>query len=300
MSLDFLNSNLLWLLALVCIPLLLHLFARSKPPVYEFSSVEFLRKIIRETMRLKKPQDYLLLALRTLAVLALLGVFLRPLLFTQEKLSGLFQKKNLVAIVDASASMAYVEGAQTRFATACAETSELLSGLSANDRANVVWLKRQPESVFPDELASNLGYLKDQLRRAPVTAEHGSPEKAFALAVKLLEDTEGKREICVVSDFQRSAWADFKPDLPEGVDLVYVRIGNKEASNRAITKLTVEPAQPVVGEELTILAEVRNFSSEAIETTIFSEAGESRESRNISLPAGVVTTAGCRAIAESY
>ncbi|MDF1851429.1 MAG: BatA domain-containing protein [Verrucomicrobiales bacterium] len=286
MSFNFLNPNLLWLLALALVPLLLHLFARTKPPVYEFSSVEFLRKIIRKTMRLKKPQDYLLLALRTLAVLALIGAFLRPLLFSQEKLSGLFQKKSLVAIVDASASMAYVEGAQTRFATACAETSELLSGLSARDQANIIWMKAEPESVFPDELASNLGYLKDQLRRASVTVERGSLDKSFALALELLAEAEGKKEICIVSDFQATAWEDFSPAVPEGVDLIHVRIGKREAGNRAIVDLSFEPSRPVVGEEIAVYAEIQNFSSEDVETTVFSEVGENRRSQNLSLPAG--------------
>lgn len=285
MSLNFLNPNLLWLLALAAVPVLLHLFARSKPPVYSFSSVAFLRKIIRKTMRFRKPQDILLLVLRTLAVLALAGAFLRPLLFTQEKLSGLFQSKSLVAIVDATASMACVEGAQTRFAAACAETSELLAGLSSRDRANIVWLKSEPDSVFPGEPASNLGYLRDQLRRAEVTSESGAPGEAFALALDMLSEIEGKREICVVSDFQRSAWESFSPEAPEGIDVIHVRIGRREAANRAVTRLSHEPAAPVIGEEITVHAEVRNFSPDDVETTVFAEIGEGRQSRNLSLPA---------------
>ncbi|MAS95427.1 MAG: hypothetical protein CMO55_19685 [Verrucomicrobiales bacterium] len=286
MSLTFLNSNLLWLLALAAVPVLLHLFARTKPPTYQFSSVEFLRRIVKKTMRFKKPQDILLLILRTIAVLALIGMFLRPLLFTQEKLSGLFQQKNLVAIVDASASMAYVEGAQTRFATACAETSELLSGLSSRDRANVIWLKAEPESVFPDELGENLSYLKDQLRRASVTSERGAIDKAFSLAANLLAESEGTREICVISDFQRSAWEEYKPSLPEGVDLIHVKIGRTEAPNHSVSSLSFEPSHPVVGENLSLFAEITNFSTLDTETTVFSEVGESRKSNNLSLAAG--------------
>ncbi len=294
MSINLLNPQLLWLLLLGLVPLLLHLFARTKPPVYQFSSVEFLRKIIRKTMRLKKPQDYLLLALRTLAVLALIGMFLRPLLFSQEKLSGLFQKKNLVVIVDASASMAFVEGAQTRFATACAEASNLLSGLSGRDTANVIWLKSEPEAVFPDEMAANLGYLRDQLRRGTVTTERGANEKAFSLAMRLLEEAEGKREICVVSDFQKETWEEFDPSIPDSIDLIHVKVGDKRAGNRAVIQLSFEPSRPVVGEELSVYAEVKNFSTESIETTVFSEVGESRRSQNISLPAGGSSTATFR------
>ncbi|MEX2580236.1 MAG: BatA and WFA domain-containing protein [Verrucomicrobiales bacterium] len=291
MSLNFLNPHLFWLSALVLVPILLHLFARTKPPVYRFSSVEFLKRIVKKTTRLKKPQDLLLLILRTLAVAALIAAFLQPLLFTQEKLSGLFQKKNLVLVVDASASMAYVEGAQTRFAKACAEAGELLTGLSAGDRANIVWLKAEPEAVFPDELASNLGYLRDRLRRAEVTYERGSIEKAFSLANELLAGTEGKREVCVVSDFQKSSWEEFEPTLPDDTDLIHVKIGRENAGNLAVTRLSTRPDRPIVGEELVVDAEVANFSDTDAETTIFSEAGENRRSRNLSVPAGQTATA---------
>ncbi len=245
-------------------------------------------------MRLRKPQDFILLILRTLAVLALIGVFLRPLLFSDDKLTGFFEKKNLVLIVDASASMAFVERSQTRFATACAEASDILSGLSSRDRANVIWLKSEPEAVFPDDLASNIAFLKDRLRRAEVTFERGAVDKAFQVATKLLENADGKREICVVSDFQQTAWENFSPNLPEGVDLIHIKVGDSNAANLALVRLEFEPKRPVVGEMLSIVAEVENFSTEDTQSTLFSELGESRRSENVVLPAGQKTSVTIR------
>src|SRR2546428_11172516 len=113
MSFVFLNAALAGFLVLTAVPPLLHLFARSKPPVYEFSSVEFLHRITRRTIRIRRPREWLLLAIRTAFFLTLILVFLRPLFFPQKKLAGLFQKKNVVLVVDATASMGCVEGAQT-------------------------------------------------------------------------------------------------------------------------------------------------------------------------------------------
>ncbi|MEO0416335.1 MAG: VWA domain-containing protein, partial [Verrucomicrobiota bacterium] len=290
MSINFLNPQLLWLLLLGVVPLLLHLFARSKPPKYQFSSVEFLRRIMKQSMRMKKPQDLLLLILRTLAVLALVGMIIRPLLFSQAKLSGLFQKKNLVIIVDASASMGYVEGGQTRFSKACSEASELLAGLSNRDSANVIWMKSEPESVFPDELGTNFGFLKDRLRREVVTYQRGAPAASLTLAVNMLGEAEGTREICIVSDFQRSVWDDFSPEVPEGVSLIYVNVGDSQAENLAITNITTAPVRPVVGDELAVFVEVANYSSNQKNSTLFCEAGEVRRSQNIDLPAGETTS----------
>ncbi len=285
MRIEFLNAGLLGLAALALVPLLLHLFARTRPPVYEFSSVEFLRKIVRKTMRLKKPQDAILLALRTLLFLALIGVFLRPLLFSQQKLTGLLEQKNVVVLVDASASMAAVEGAQTRFASACAEASEVLSGLTARDRADLIWIDAEPDAVF-GELGVNFGFLKDSLRRARVTSERGAAGKAFQLALQLLEQTDGKREICVVSDFQTTGWREFEPIVPDTVDLVFLKVGRDDLPNLAVTGLAWEPEAPIVGEEVTMLGEIRNFSREDQTTTVFCSAGENRQSRNLPIVAG--------------
>jgi len=77
------NPAFLSLLALAGVPILVHLISKAKPPEYRFSDIAFLRKIITATARFKKPKDYLILALRTLALLALAAAFLLPLLLSE-------------------------------------------------------------------------------------------------------------------------------------------------------------------------------------------------------------------------
>ena len=284
MSILFSNAVLWPMAALIAVPLLLHLFARTKPPVYRFSSVEFILKIIRSTLRVKRPQDWILLALRTLLFTCLVLVFLRPLFFSQRKLAGMFQTKNVVVMVDATASMAYVDGAQTRFAAACAEASEILAGLSNRDTANVVWLDSSPRAVFP-EMGANVAYLRDSLRRARVTSQAGNIREAFDLSVRLLSGTEGKRELCIISDFQETAWRDISLPPPEGLDVVKVPIGTDQAVNAAITDINCHPTRPLVGEELTVFCEVHNYSAQPCGRTLFVRIGESRRSRHLMIPA---------------
>ena len=71
MSLTFANAGLAALLLLGAVPVLIHLFARSRPPAFAFPSVAFLRRVARRTARVKRPQEWLLLAIRTLLALAL-------------------------------------------------------------------------------------------------------------------------------------------------------------------------------------------------------------------------------------
>ena len=75
MTLTFTNPA--WLLApLVLVPLLAHLFSRSRPRRREFPSLKLLREAMRKVTRVRKPRDRWLLLVRTLAMLALIGAFL--------------------------------------------------------------------------------------------------------------------------------------------------------------------------------------------------------------------------------
>lgn len=290
MKIIFQNSVLLPLLALVLLPLIIHLFAKGRPPVHMYSSIEFILRIMKNTMRIKKPQDYILLFLRTLFAAALILVFLQPLLFMGGKNAGIFRKNNIAVIVDSTASMAFIDGAQTRFAAACAEASEVLSGLGSKDTANVIWLNSKPSSVFP-EMGVNFTYLRGELQKAQVTSEAGDIREAVRLAAGMLNGTEGRKEICVISDFQKSAWEKTILDVPEDVEVVKIKVGEGEAPNLAITSFRCEPSHPLAGEEISFYCEVNNFSGQPRQTTLFYSVQESRQSREIMLPSQGRTTA---------
>jgi len=290
MNLFTFNTAFLPGLLLAAIPLLLHLFARSRPPAYAFSSNALIARLKREAARIKRPRDWLLLLLRTLLFLALIGVFLQPVLFVLRNPAGRFEPRHVVIIVDATASMAYADGSQSRFAAACAEASSVLGGLSARDRANVIWLRHPPEAVLP-ELSGNTAYLRGELRQARVSAGGGDPAAALTLAAAQLSGITGQREICIISDFQETGWNTLIPALPPDINLLAIRTGNGDGANTAITGLRVEPANPVVGEDVLVLCDVANYSPQPRQRTVYIEAGDIRRSVSLLVPAWGVASA---------
>ncbi len=290
MSFVLINAVFWPLLLLGSVPILLHLFARSRPPVYRFSSIELIRRIMRLTMRVKKPQDLLLLILRTVLTLALILLFLRPLFFAQKRLAGFMQRKNVVIVIDATASMGWNEGAQTRFAAACAEASEVLAGLSAGDSANIVWLTSAPQAVFPS-MGSNFQYLQTRLRQARLTDEAGDIASAVRLAAELLEDQEGQREICLISDFQTTAWKDIVLGIPDNIDLVKLKVGRGRTANVAVTDVFTLPGRPLVDEEISIHCRLHNYSDKAVRKSVYLQVGEGRHAQELQLPAWSSATA---------
>ncbi|MDA1005770.1 MAG: BatA and WFA domain-containing protein [Verrucomicrobia bacterium] len=275
------NPAWLWLLALGTVPLLVHLFARSNPPRFAFSSTAFLQKIMKKTARLRKPQDWLLLLLRTLAVLALLFVFLQPLLTGAN--SAVTGKKTTIFLVDRSASMAAKDGAESRFAEACAKAGELLAAGSA-DAANVVWIDAEPDALFPQP-GPNLDYLREALKRTGVRMESGAISGALQLAISQLEQVQGERRLVILSDFQAAAWRDTPLNLPTGIAVEKVRIGATDLSNVAVHELFATPSEPVVGQDTLMVCRLRNYSGTPRRTTLYLESDGGRRSRDVEMPA---------------
>jgi len=275
------NSSWLWLLALGVVPILVHLFARSNPQKYPFSNTEFLQRIIKKTARIKKPQDWLILLLRTLAVLALLCAFLQPLLTSKGEIKS--GKKPTIFIIDRPASMAAKEGNTDRFSLACQKASELLK-TGTSDDANIIWMDSLPDGAFPQP-GPNLDYLRDLLTRSEVSREPGSAASAIQTAVSQLDLVQGHRELVIISDFQSSTWKNFKIETPKGIDLLKVQVGEETIENLGIHSLFASPNEPVAGQNVTLIARVKNFSKTPRRTTLFLESGGSRQSKEINIPA---------------
>ena len=275
------HPTLLGLLALAGVPVLVHLLSHARPPSYRFSNIEFLRRVLRRTARLRRPQDWLLLILRTLALLALAAAFISPVLVSKNSaLPG--EKTTVVLLVDRTASMAAREGAGSRFETACARATRFLES-TRPAAANLIWIDAEPDAAFP-EPGPNIDYLTDILKRAQPLPEAGALPAAFDLALRQLAKANGHRELVVLSDFQATAWHDFAPSLPPNVTVRAERVATTAPPNLAITDIVCQPADPVVGQDLSVLTRIHNFSPDPVRTQLTLDADGARQSQPIDIP----------------
>jgi hypothetical protein len=282
MSLLFQNPALLGLLALAGLPALVHLLSRARPPVYRFSNLDFMRRVIRQTARVRRPKDWLLLALRTLAVLALAAAFASPFLVSKSAaLPG--EKTTVVILIDRSASMAARDGVGTRFDAACTEAAAYLDEADPA-AANIVWIDAEPDAVFP-EPGPNLAFLTDSLKQARPRPEAGALAAAFDLAMRQFAAAGGRRELIVLSDFQAAAWKEFSPVLPADLTVRTRRFSNSPAPNTAVTRVIPQPSQAVAGQDLTVLVQTCNFSPDPVRAVLTLDADGARQSQDVELTA---------------
>ncbi len=93
----FLNPLMLFGLAAASIPLLIHLLSLRKLRTVEFSTLRFLKELQKSSIRRVKIRQWLLLAIRTLMVVALVLAFARPAL--HGSLAGLIGGRAATAMV---------------------------------------------------------------------------------------------------------------------------------------------------------------------------------------------------------
>jgi len=276
------NPALYGLLGLAVLPLVVHLVSRVKPPTHPFSNVEFLRKVVALRTRFKAPKDWLLLILRCLAVLALMAAFLLPVIQSDETiLPG--EQRNVIIVIDRSASMAAREGATTRFEAAIAKANELLTELNA-DLANIVWIDSFPESALP-EPAPNITLLRDRLVKQTPSYEVGAIERAIEIGCSQLQKTAGRRELHIISDFQQSAWEKLALQIPEGIHVNFEAVTQSAPDNLSVDSIIATPNQPIAGQEMMVQCRITNHSTQDRRSELTLDAGGSRQSQTLSIPA---------------
>src|ERR1051325_4721649 len=104
-SLGFTNPWFLTSAAAIGIPVLIHYLTRARPRRIKFPPFQFLLEACAGQQTLHRLRVWIVLAVRCLAVLALVLLFSRPFLRAPDVLSGSRSARRIVLVLDASLSM---------------------------------------------------------------------------------------------------------------------------------------------------------------------------------------------------
>src|SRR3954465_2855265 len=104
---NFLAPAFLAGLAAIAVPVIIHLINRERKVVVEFPSLMFLQRIPFRSVRRQKIRHLLLLILRCLAVALLVAAFARPFFAKRRSAIGGSGAREVVILLDRSASMGY-------------------------------------------------------------------------------------------------------------------------------------------------------------------------------------------------
>ncbi len=197
-----------WALAalpLALVPLVLHLLQRRDPPTVEFPAVRYLVQVTQEHQRRLKLRHLLLLAVRTLLILALIVAAAGPSAPLRQATSH--SPSALVLVLDDSPSSGVVVRGTPRLAELRAAARRVLAQATPSD---ALWLLTS-DGVARRGTADALGQAVDSLQPTPRRMDLG---QALALADEVLRGDGRPGGIVLLSDLQASALSPARPRVP--------------------------------------------------------------------------------------
>ncbi len=259
----FLNAAFLIGLAAAAVPVIIHLLNRRRVKRVKFSSLEFLEEVNRQRMRRINLRRFLILLLRTLAILLLVVAFARPTLRSGFLFSGSVPK-NVIVCLDASFSMGLAEETGTVFDAARKIAKDIVDEAGSSDEINLVVFSKHAEAAF-ERGTRNQGVVKAAIDRAPLSNQTTAIRPAIDRALALIQESDVKGgEIYVVSDFRASEDSTLVDEarVPDDVRLYFVPAGSAEdADNVSIDRAAVPRKLLRPGEVVKIAVTATNHST---------------------------------------
>jgi hypothetical protein len=220
-----LNPWMLTGLAVVSIPVIIHLLNRRRYDVVDWGAMQFL-KVSEVTRRRLLIEELLLLLLR----MALLAVFVVALAgpFTD---SPLLQRvmsrpnRDVVLVFDGSASMGATGGGATPHDAAKEWAQAFLDDLTPGDGVAVLQAKQQVVPVVGD-VSQDLTRAREAVNNLPPPAGGVDWPGALKAAHDLLAASQRpEREIVLLGDGQRYGWADEAGRMPLRWEMLAADLG---------------------------------------------------------------------------
>ncbi|MBA3557483.1 MAG: BatA domain-containing protein [Gemmatimonadaceae bacterium] len=285
MPLAFLAPAFLAGLAMLAVPLIIHLTHRQRKEVTEFPSLMFLRQIPYRTVRRQRIRHWVLFALRCLAIILLALAFARPL-FQRGGLAGAASTssgaREIVILLDRSYSMGYGD----RWTRAVSSARRVLNGMRTSDRATIVLFASTAEAI--GRPTSDRAALNAMLGGARLSSGATRYAPAIGLASTILGETDlPRREVVLITDFQRSGWTgDSDARLPAGTTVAPVDVSDENPSDVAVANVAVQRSVVASRERVTATARLTNISEQPETRTVgVALNGRVLETKQVSIPA---------------
>jgi len=237
---SFLNPYLLFGSLALAIPVLIHLVRREKSEIIPFSSLMFLLKVPKRSIRQQKIKNLLLMALRLLILALLVGAFARPYMTQPAKpTANATANRGIVMMLDNSYSMRY----GNNFDRLKSEAQKRIDGMRATDRMAIIAFNDNASLLSrPTSDKNALKAVVDALEPSFFGTHY---YEAFTLADRALSEFGGdQKQLIVISDFQRNGWNRSSREAIIGTDVKIetVNLAVQTPNNVGIDNISVDPS----------------------------------------------------------
>lgn len=266
-------------LAAAGIPLALHLLHRRRQQEVPWAAMELLLHAIQQNSRTLRIEGWLLLLLRTLALILFAIALARPLLLSSSSgASAATQPPRLwVIVLDTSYSMGYTPGRDSLWQQAQAAATEVVAQAAVNDAFLLVQLS-EPSQAIISQPAFDAQRVSSEIGRMKCTDGGGDLNSCLEVLRQTIEDAKqvvtSSSDVHIVffTDMGNDSWQPatrepLKRELQELSSRYHVRVESlapELPQNLAITALEADSPIAWKGRPLRCSATVHNYSAKAV------------------------------------
>ncbi|HSZ55176.1 MAG TPA: BatA domain-containing protein [Tepidisphaeraceae bacterium] len=254
------------------VPLLIHWLHRRRARRFGWGAMQFLETPSRSVPRRKNVEQWLLLAVRMLVVVAFALMLAGPRVRAGRLLPafGSGPPIDLVMIMDDSPSSGRSSGGRTVFDRQIEAASQVLRELRSDDTVGVVLAGHAPRALRRPLQASDdraIEQLQNQLqRRKPGLTDCSIPDAVAAAGELLQTGANARKVILVLSDHQRLKWQvgdesawEAAVALAGHAEIVSLPIlPDAQFASEFVEQISVEPKLVGPGRPIRIGARIRN------------------------------------------
>lgn len=298
---SFLNPILLFGLAAVAVPIVIHLLNRRKFQKVVWAAMRFLQASVERNQKRMRIEDLLLLALRCLLLALLAFALARPALVS--KAGDLFgpSKVTGVILLDNSYSMGMSDGVMTRFEKARRAAGQVLDAMPSGSSTALFLASDIVNEVIP-EPTLDLSLARKMIREATLTDRGTDLFPALSRAIDTLKDLLGARkEIYLITDGQAAGWRQVREvqKLLEKsraeVRTQIILVGDQEEHNLGVSELRLAGGLSPVNQPLRFEVKVTNYGREEVRDTRISLSVD-QEPASDEFALGLIPPGGTRSV----
>lgn len=235
----FLHWSLLPLAAFAIVPILLHLLTLHRLRTVELSTYRFLFDSYVQQRRQMKFLEALLAFLRTLFLLALVLLFCRPVVRHWDRLFGGGSLRDVVLLIDASASMNARTAGRTALDRAKTAAMAVAGGLGKDDRLTLMRVASRAAEVFK-RFTADAETIRAQIEAIESGPARANLFEAFTQVYGSRQSHDVAPSVYVFTDNQAGCWREVKEQgldrvIPRGAKISVVHVGtDSPLDNRGV------------------------------------------------------------------
>ena len=257
---NFLFPTFLIGLAAIAIPIIIHLFNFRKYKKVYFTNVQFLKELKQESDNKSKLKEWLILAMRILAISCLVFAFAQP--FIPGKVKTIQGEKAISIYIDNSFSMESTNKKGTLLENSKTLATEIVNTFNASDKFQLLtndFEGKHQRFISKEEFV-------EQLNDVKISSATKSISDVIKRQQDFLQNSSAKnKRIFLLSDFQKNTSVISKSDIDTSISISCIPIASSEVNNVYIDSVWFEtPVQQYETQQI-IHAIVTNKSNKDIE-----------------------------------